>query len=403
MAELLIRAGSQDAALLKRVFGLDGGRGSVWRPDRLVVDAHVPGQTSDLAVIARRAGIPLLVDPQTYYLQDRQHPGDAWAQLPFATAESLSAADLSVRQTQDRLIAACVRYQIEAGATAIIPPYVHLEQADDDYIGVQADLWHRTAVYLADRQIELPVVAVAALGWRLLNQVTGARALAPLWNALADLKPAEVAVAASRIHLGVRPHDRLNELVGLISQLSLQYPVLAWQQGLLGEACVAAGAVGYETGIARREHCDVRTAKANRRALPQSAPRSARPVYVSHLGRAIPKNSVRELRKHRTIWTEVLCDDPRCCPAGDQVLGDARQHAIISRARDLAELGSVPRESWRWTRLAERSRAGLRVGAKINALAGRTPTMAKVDLGALSAINTVAEQRRQHRRTRRAA
>jgi len=403
MAQLLIRAGSQDTALLRRVFGLDGGRGAAWRPDRLVVDAHVPGQTDDLAMLARRAGIPLLVDPQTYYLQDHQHPDDLWARLPFAAAESLSAADLSVRHRQDQLVADCVRYQISAGATAIIPPYVHLEHAGDDYIAVQAALWRRTAVYLSDQQIELPVVAVVALGWRLLDQTIGKRALAPLWNALTALDPDEVAVAASKVHLGARPFDRLNELVVLIQQLSRHYPVLAWQQGLLGEACVAAGATGYETGIARREHCDVPTSKSDRRAPYQPGPRSARPVYVRRLGRAIPKNTVRQLRKHRSLWVQVLCDEPRCCPAGDQVLGDARQHAIVSRARDLAELSTVQRESWRWARLADRSRAGLQLASKINVLAGQTPTVSRINLGALTAIHVVADRRRQQRKLSRAA
>ncbi len=157
------------------------------------------------------------------------------------------------------------------------------------------------------------------------------------------------------------------------------------------------------TGIARREHCDLQSAKATRRTPPKDGPRSAPPIYVPYLGRGIPKNSVKEIRIHRALWHRVLCDDPQCCPDGEAVLADARQHAIVSRARDLAALSQIQRPSWRWARLAGRSREGLDLAGRINALADRTPGMAKIDLGALTAIRTVAELRRQQRRFRKAA
>jgi len=403
MAKLFIRAGSQDTQLMRRVFGLDGARGAAWRPDRLVVDAHVPSKTGQLAEIARRSGVPYLVDPQTYYLQDNQHPSDSWATLSFGDPRARSADELATASVQEALVATCVEYQIDAGATAIIPPYVHLERLDDGYIFVQAGLWRRTAAYLLAHQIELPVVAVVALGWRLLDPVSGRGGLAPIWDALEVLRPTEVAVAVSKVHLGAKPSERLTDLLMLIEWLSSRYPVVAWQQGLLGEVCVAAGAIGYETGIARHEHCDLQSAKATRRAPLKDGPRSAPPIYVPCLGRGIPKNSVKEIRIHRALWHRVLCDDPQCCPDGEAVLADARQHAIVSRARDLAALSQIQRPSWRWARLAGRSREGLDLAGRINALADRTPGMAKIDLGALTAIRTVAELRRQQRRFRKAA
>jgi hypothetical protein len=403
MAELLIRAGSQDVQMMRCVFGLDGARGAAWRPDRVVVDAHVPAKTGQLAEVARRSGVPYLVDPQTYYLQDIQDPSDSWAELSFGDPRALSAEQLATTSVQETLVANCVEYQIGAGATAIIPPYVHLERLDDGFVFVQAGLWRCTSAYLSAHQIELPVVAVLALGWRLLDPVGGRRGLAPIWDALQVLRPKEVAVAASKVHLGSKPSERLTDLVMLIEWLSSRYPVIAWQQGLLGEACVAAGAIGYETGIARREHCDLQSAKASRRAPPNGGSRSAPPVYVPRLGRGIPKNSVKEVRVHRALWHQVLCEDPQCCPSGETVLTDARQHAIVSRARDLAALSQIQWSSWRWARLARRSGEGLDLAKKINALADRTPSMTKIDLRALTATRTVAELRRQQRRLRKAA
>lgn len=74
MAELLIRASSQDGALLRRIYGMDGGSAAPARPDRIVVDAHTPVMKTDILSTARRAGTPLLIDPQTYYLHGLSTP-----------------------------------------------------------------------------------------------------------------------------------------------------------------------------------------------------------------------------------------------------------------------------------------------------------------------------------------
>jgi len=401
MAELLIRVSSQDAALMNRVFGLDGARAAAWRPHRLVVDAHVAAKTPALADIARRAGVPFLVDPQTYFLQGTQHSGDPWAKLPFGDPRPLTAADLANTATQDALVAACIDYQIAAGATAIIAPYLHLERLDDGLVFVQAALWRRTAALLAARGNQLPVIAVVALGWRLLDPSV-AKDLIPAWEALDALHPTEVAIAATKAHMGSTAVDRLHHLVMLITKLTSAYPVLAWQQGLLGEACVAAGARGYETGIAMREHCDLQTARNSHRAAPTSGG-GAPPVYIPALGRGIPKRNVKEIRADGTVWSSVLCADPRCCPSGDHVLNDARQHAIVSRARSLAELSEIDRATWRWAEVSRRSAQGIRLGQRINKIADRTPGMARVDTRALEAIHTVSDQRRHLRKRRTAA
>jgi hypothetical protein len=36
------------------------------------------------------------------------------------------------------------------------------------------------------------------------------------------------------------------DLLMLVQELGNSYPVIMWQRGLLGEACVASGAQGYE-------------------------------------------------------------------------------------------------------------------------------------------------------------
>lgn len=233
MSELLVRVGANDAALMRRMYGLDGTAPAVTTPDRLVVDAHTSMKTTDLATTARAAGVPLIVDPQTYYLQDVQHQDDAWAGLPYGHPHAITPADLMRPEAQDRLVAGVIEHQIACGATMLIAPYVHVEKIAGGWGEVQAGLWRRTRLFLARQNINLPVIALLALGWRCLHPTQGATTLGPLWDGLRVLHPAEVALAASKVHLGARPDERLIDLLSLVRTLVASYRVIAWQQGLL--------------------------------------------------------------------------------------------------------------------------------------------------------------------------
>ena len=96
MAELLLRASLHDQALLRRIFGVgvQQPRSSL-RPDRIVVDAHVPARTSDFSRIARQSGVAFVVDPQTYLFQDAQPVGDRWSSLPFGLPRALTPEEAS--------------------------------------------------------------------------------------------------------------------------------------------------------------------------------------------------------------------------------------------------------------------------------------------------------------------
>jgi hypothetical protein len=170
MAELLIRAGAADAALIERV--LSGA--AEGRPHRLVVDAHVSLREPRLSQAARTAGIPLIVDPQTHFLQDFQHGADPWAQLPFGGgAHPSTPIDLLNRSRLDGLVAAVVEHQLEAGATVVVPPYMHIESRDDGWCEAQIAMWHATRRYLDAQGLQLPVLTVVALGWRMLEREAG--------------------------------------------------------------------------------------------------------------------------------------------------------------------------------------------------------------------------------------
>ncbi|MCH9729743.1 MAG: hypothetical protein K0U84_08735 [Actinomycetia bacterium] len=401
MAELLVRASTNDAALLRRLYGLGECEVGAARPARVVVDAHVPisRHGRDVVLVARQAGVPFLIDPQTFYLQGVQHAEDPWALLPFGRRDKFSSTDVG-ETVQEDLVTRVVDYQVSHGATAIVPPYLHLDRPNSEWIGVQAGLWYRTRRYLDQQNIALPITAVLAVGWRVLDPVHGPAALAPVLAALADLGPREVGLAASKADQGVRAHDRVMDLVLMIERLNRTYPVIAWQQGHLGEVAVAAGALGYECGIGWRESCDLGAAANAHRSARLSGKRSARPVFLPQLGRSIPKRSLEAMRSHRDLWTSVICSDAECCPAaGAALLGDARGHAVIQRAKSLDQIGRIDLP-WRWQQLAQTAAGGLDLAARINRRAITESALSQVDTRALAAILAVSHTRLHDGRSR---
>lgn len=407
MADLIVRISGCDEALLSRLVGppRSGSPSTATRrPDRIVVDAHTAASTPSIARTARRAGLPMLVDPQTFYLQDDQYPADPWAQLPFASSPVSTVGDLLNPARLDRLIAESLEFQLDHGASILTAPYVHVERAVDGWAKVQAGLYRRTRRFLDANNLCLPVLAPLALSWRLLGRTTWPTALDDLVAAIHALEPTEVALAASKIDQGARADRRLADLYATIGRLRCHWPVIAWQQGVLGEACVAAGADGYETGIGWRERCDLRAQMGTHRK-PAGQGFGARPVYIAALGRSIPKRTVAALlTDHPTVAADLVCQDQKCCPAGRQTLtSDARTHAVIARAARLATISAAAHPRWAWKLLAAQSAHGLQLTERINAIAARSAGIAKVDTTALHAIAVTADVRRQAASRRYAA
>lgn len=399
-AEFTLRVGTTDGPFVRKLFGLNpGGRPAPHLPDRLVVDAHVPlhPQGSGLAASAREAGVPFLIDPETAYLQDLQHPDAPWCRVPFSNSAVQTPADLSSSGAQDDLVRTVIDYQVQLGATAVIAPYLHVERPDSGWIPIQAGLWRRTKAYIAAAGIHLPVIAVVAVGWRCLHPIRGVPELGEMWDALAQLGPSEVALAASKVHLGVKAEDRIAELLVLVHNLSNSYKVTMWEQGLLGEACLIEGAAGYECGIGWHETCDLQSRMSQYRHSTDGHP-AARPIYLTELGRSIPKKRLQLAHGKRKIWAHLVCPFPDCCaPAGDDLLADARRHTVIARARELHELDATRTTNWRWNKLATKLEDGLALAGQINALAPSTPATPAIDVRSMRAIYEVARTRRARR------
>ncbi len=400
-AELTLRVGANDELFVRHLFGLTpAGRPAPHLPARLVVDAHVPlGSGSALASVALEAGVPFLVDPETHYLQDQQHPGAAWCRVGFGNPANHEPVDLMATDVQDELVEAVIQHQLAHGASMLIAPYVHVDQPGSRWPEVQAALWSRTAAYIAKAGVNLPVIAVVAIGWRCLHPLRGFPQLSQMWDALADLNPAEIALAASKVHLGAKPQDRIAELLMVVRNLARDYKVTMWQQGLLGELCVVGGAAGYETGIGWREKRDLQSRKAvHREPSGEDSHPPARPVYVRELGRGVPKTRLQLARSKRRVWAKLVCPFPDCCaPAGQDLLEDARRHSAVSRARELEQLDATNATSWRWNYSTQRTLTGIELAQSLNALAPASSKTPAVDMKTLLAIYEIASARRTRR------
>jgi hypothetical protein len=400
VAQLLLRAGAADEALMRRLL-LSAPRVPAL-PDRLVVDAHVAPR-STIGATARAAGLPFLVDTQTHLLQDRQHEADPWAALPFACAEAWCVEDFDDDRI-DRLIAESVDFQLAHGASQVLLPGVHVETADDGWVDVQLRIYARSRSYVARVGLAVPVLAPVELSWRLLGRQTWPLVLQPLVRGLLALGPDEIVLAADKVDRGAHPADRLSELVAVIEHLRHVRPVIAWQQGVLGEACLSAGALAYECGIGWREHCDLRGSARSRRSASRGGPRGRRPFYVHALRQSIPARAAAAIHAdHPLLRAALTCPHPDCCPGGvDTLIRDARHHAVIDRARSVRVLNDVQRLRWRWGWLGDDVDTGLELAARINRTADRDARISRVSIAALQAMREQALVQR-HSRQRRVA
>lgn len=400
MPDLLIRPTGLDGALLAKALTPVAGRRSaelVVRP-RLVVDAVTAARHREFSDTARVAGIPMLVDPETYYLQDFQHASDRWASLPFARRAVMTVSDLSA-DVQRKIVEAAFGHQIRCNATHLMIPYLHMKSVNDGWAERQISLFRVARSVLDQRDITLPTVAVIDLNWRLLERHTWSEVLLPLLAAADTAGFDEIALAGSNVDGGVRPADRAAALIATIEQAVRTAPVIAWNQGLLGELCVTAGASGYGTGIGWREKWDTAARMRDRRIAREPGPMAPRPVYVRKLGRSIPKKTIEQLISRRAIAPDLACPPGGCCRDGATgLLADSRWHTLYGRVASLRELADTDRR-FQWAELRTRAEHGLDLAQRINTVATREG-LARVDDAALRAIlacATVAHQSRQSR------
>lgn len=365
-AELLIRPGSNDHQVVADL--LAPGGASALLPtgrqliSRLVVDAHVASQRPLFAQAAAGAGIPYLIDPLTHLLQGEVRPDDRWARLPFGHAAALSPSDLVSDEARRAIVEAVVDFQVEAGATAVIPAYLYAASIDDPWFATSLDMVTKTATYMQSAGIRLPLIPMLCAQLQSFgvekNWTDGIDRFAAV---ALDVDPAAVGFCLSPAGNATDGYHKVLRLFASAVRLSQKgVPVLAWRQGIYGPALVAAGAQGYETGIGTREQCNMARAIASRGPRSNEKKRSggaAPGVFLDPLGRSVSMPVAHALLGDLRMRPKVMCDDEQCCPLGPtSTLDQHREHAVRARARAIAALDSMPQRTWKLHRIARDSR-----------------------------------------------
>ncbi len=372
MTELALRGGFNDHRAIEELLNdpLSLPPRSARHIRRLVVDSTAVVHTRQFAQTARDTGTQLLIDPQTSFLTSQQPVDDSWARLPFAQAEALDVHLLRDPAVRGHLIDEVVRFQVGHGATAVIPPYLHLEDDSGVAADVQRQLIKETVSYLhanlgADFNI-FPIVSIdrrAVLLDANLWQAGLGRLLRMAAKA-ADGQPFGLALSAT-----TRPSaTALYKNSRIWRRASGIGPFVAWHAGDVGLLATAMGARGYESGMCAGERCNVHSQQRNR------APGSNGPgpryngVYVDSIGHSLARSAVETLSHARgTVQGDLGCMNPQCCPSGfATLLGPGRrQHAARSRIAELQALDSISARRWRLHHIRARAANAAKSAARI--------------------------------------
>lgn len=398
--QLLIRPGPNDHRVIEDLLAPGGSgifRGSRPLIDQLVVDATAVVYRPSLVAVAAHAGIPVLIDPMTPLCQVEVASHDSWVGLPFGGQQPVQLDDLTAASARDDLVAQVVAFEVDHGATAIVPPYFYARSPDDPWFALGLDLLERTASHMARSGVRLPLLPLLCAQLQHFGS-------ADTWMAGVDrFATTAGSVDAPRVGLCLSPSGAADDTYAKVQRvfstaLRLRAggtSVIAWDQGVYGPALVAAGLDGYVTGIGVRERTDV-SATLNRRRPKTSPPRERRvpqTLFLPPLGRSLPLAVARLLVNDRSMLAKLVCDDEYCCSDGVRSMFDhRRQHAVRSRARYLTELDAMPHHDWRLYRVARDAREAVTLTLQANQVlaAARAPHM--LDDRAAEALAQVAER-----------
>lgn len=387
-SELLIRPGREDHVVLGELLDQAGpgvGRRAV-PMSRIVVDAHHVPHRPEYAELAQRAGLPFLIDPLTYLWQSPVRADHDWAQLPFGQAAPVSATTLADPFERERLAISAADFQLQNGASAIIPAYPYVSDVSDPWFEVALDLVELTASYLEHQGLGVPLVPILCFKLQSFSTQTG---LALGIDRFVEVcKKYDIAVASlcpTPAGASKDSADKVRQLFRVAERASEQLSrVVAWRQGGLGPALVAAGLAGYETGLGTGEQMNVPSRQSQFKPKP---PRSGSGdgggndfVYVQLLQRSVRKRVAAILLKDAALGPKFMCDEPSCCATRSATIGNnRRQHVVRSRHRHLRELDRLPQKEWKLHQISmEADRASTLAAQANRLLAANPPTTGKL-------------------------
>ena len=144
--DLFVRAGRNDNRVIEELMapaaaGMPfGGRRVPMRT--LVIDAPTAAVQPALREAAEAAGLPLLIDPLTHLFQDEQASALGWAALDFADHQAHTARHFADDSALPTLVHQSLAFQLDHGASILVPPYFYAKSPDDPWFRVQMGVRH---------------------------------------------------------------------------------------------------------------------------------------------------------------------------------------------------------------------------------------------------------------------
>lgn len=406
MADLLIRASLNDHLVVNDLLAPGAGPRLARRPlfDQLVADAHVADARPVLSDLARGAGIPYLVDPDTTFLQSEVDPADRWAQLPFAHAAALRPGDVNT----DELVASVVEFQLDRGATVIIPPYFYASSPTDPWFLLGLSILDQTADFLRTHDIRLPMQPILCAQLQSFGTTPSwATGVDRFRRRVMDLDVASVALCLSPSGAGVDGYGKVMRLFETALTLKGDdLRVVAWRQGVYGPALVAAGLDGYECGLGTGEQTDMVGRQSNRKPRADDGNRGGgggAGIYIDTLGRSVPRRVGQVLLGDVAMRPKVICDNEGCCPTVAATLDNSRHHAVRTRSRNLADLREQPHRTWRLTQVSRQAAQAATLAAQANKVLAAQGVKVQIKARGLTSLAAVASHLADRDRETRSA
>lgn len=366
-ARLFLRPGRQDHRVVGDLLAPNVSSHSISETlGGIVVDATIADARPQLAESAAGVGVPALVDPMTFLVQDEVDDGSAFARLPYGhlAGTSPDQVDLSA------FIDAVLEFEVDHDATTLVAPYFHVNAADSPWASSNLELVRRTAERCEALGVKLPAVIVLSGNRQFLDSPVGRSYIERFIGEAEQAGASALAVCISPAGQPADSYSSIYKVTRIMASVQEGVlPVIGWRQGVYGPTIAALGAAGYETGFGAGEYSDVAGIQGRSRpqdaSRPEREPRGSAFVYFPQLGRSIKRSAARILLTDPSIQGELACDLPGCCHSVQDTLEQWRPHAARTRLAQLQEMGAQPRR-WRVNHLLQQVEIGQGTARRAN-------------------------------------
>jgi hypothetical protein len=297
---------------------------------------------------------------------------------------------------QRQLVADVLDCEIEMGATAVIAPYLYFTGPNDPRFVINLQLLERTRALLEARRLQFPLVAIVCAQAKAFTSGDATmQAVTAIGETATNAGVDALGFSLSPMGRGDDSYNKIGTLVRACEALAdYDFRTWAWRQGIYGDALVAAGLDGYETGIGTREQSDLAGVISRRRPRKTTSKRGGggAGVYLQPLGRSISAVAARTLLADIRIRAKIMCDDEGCCPNGvASTLDHSREHAVRTRARLLRSIDAVPERRWRLHRISQHAAQAATTIRQANAILAREHASTRLNPENMDALAQVAD------------